>query len=389
MQGCVVSFKECWQDDDGRWLSYGGFPLQMEAIASLFDRLTIVAVRGRARAGGICLPANASVMLLDKPAGEDFVRKLSVFRRLPYYLREVGHFVQASDAVYIPLPGDIPLLGMMVSLALRKRMLARYGGSWLPTAQTTLMNRITRACMRMFAGGPNVMLATGLGNHPPAPNMQWIFVTAISEQEIAAIKPDLDRPAVDPLRVVYAGRLSPEKGVDLLIEAVGMINRRMTVARRLTVSIFGDGPQRDALEALAKRHHCENLITFAGQLNRQELLLQLLAADVCVLPSRTESFCKARLDAMLCGVPVITSEVGFGRELVGKDGERGWLVPSGEAPPIADLLQMLLESSVDWPRIRKTCCEFVAPMSLEAWTSAIGAICARQWGLRLEEGKLR
>ena len=56
MRVCAVSFKECWQDDDGRWLSYGGFPMQMTAIASLFDAMTLVIVNGRPRAGGMPLP---------------------------------------------------------------------------------------------------------------------------------------------------------------------------------------------------------------------------------------------------------------------------------------------------------------------------------------------
>jgi glycosyltransferase involved in cell wall biosynthesis len=362
----------------------------MAAISSLFDRLTIVVVRGRVRPGGVALPSSATVVTLDRPTGEDLVRKVSVLMRLPYYLRKISRFVRESDAVYIPLPGDIPFLGMLITLALRRRMLARYGGSWLPTAETTLMNRVTRTCMRAFAGGRNVMLATGAGETPPAPRMRWIFVTAISQTEIGSIRPDLNRSASDPLRVVYAGRLSQEKGVALLIEAVRILRERMgEFGPPLHVSIFGDGPQRNHLEELVKKYGCDEMFSFAGQLNRQHLLARLMEADVCVLPSLTESFCKARLDAMLCGVPVITTEVGFGKEIVGQDGERGWLVKSGEAEAIAGALQRLSEEGVDWPAIRKRCREYVAPMNLEAWTSEIGAICARQWGLRLEAGKLR
>ena len=61
--------------------------------------------------------------------------------------------------------------------------------------------------------------------------------------------------------------------------------------------------------------------------------------DVCVLPSLTESFCKARLDAFLCGVPVITTAVGFGREIIGEDGERGWIVTSSDAQALAAVLK--------------------------------------------------
>src|SRR4051812_28801142 len=52
MRVCAVSFKECWQED-GRWLTYGGFPSQMAAIASLFDEMTLVIVRVPSRRGGM------------------------------------------------------------------------------------------------------------------------------------------------------------------------------------------------------------------------------------------------------------------------------------------------------------------------------------------------
>lgn len=389
MQACVVSFKECWQDGEGNWLSYGGFPLQMSALASLFDQLTLLVVRGTNRLGGIALPANVEVITLVRPAGEDLRRKVSVMLHLPYYLREIARLVLRSEAVYIPLPGDVPFLGMLVTLALRRPMLARYCGSWFPTSQTTLMNRITRSCMRAFAGGRNLMLATGAGSQPPAPDMHWIYATAISQDEIGSIQPLLDRPVSRPLRLVYAGRLSPEKGVEFLIDALRILHERKNASSLPHLSVAGDGPQRTYLETLVKKYNCHDAVSFAGQLDRQDLLEHLANADVCLLPSLTESFCKARLDAMLCGVPVVTTEVGFGRELVGKDGERGWVVPVGDAGSIADVIGRLSSEAIDWPALRKRCRAYVTPMSLEAWTADIGAMCAKQWGLRLEEGKLR
>src|SRR5919109_4054539 len=82
MRLCVVTFKQCWQDQRGRWLSYGGFPGQMGALGSLFDELTLVIVRGRPQGRGMPLPAHAEIIPLRSPAGEDFRRKLSVAAHL-------------------------------------------------------------------------------------------------------------------------------------------------------------------------------------------------------------------------------------------------------------------------------------------------------------------
>jgi len=390
MHVCVVSLKECWQDETGAWLSSGGFPLQMEAVDSLFDRTTLVVVRGRPSGGGIPLPRNAHVVALRRPAGEDARRKLSVLARFPYYVHTIARHVTRADVVHVPPPGDIPLIGMLVAMSLRKRLLVRYCGSWEATSETTLMNRVTREWIRRCAGGRNIMLATGAGATPPAPNMRWIFATATSRSEVGAVRPDLSRDVGDPLALTFVGRLTAVKGVKYLIEALGLLRADGTLAGRLPrLTIVGDGPERDALADLAERTGCRQLVRFAGQLNRTEVMEELLRTDVCVLPSLSESFCKARLEAMLCGVPVISTPVGFGVEIIGKDQERGWIVPAGDSAALAETLRHVLTSPVDWPALRQRCRAYAEWLTLETWASDIGRICAEQWRLPLVDGKLR
>jgi hypothetical protein len=389
MRLCIVTFKECWPDENGGWLSYGGFPQQMQAISSLFDDVRMVVVGVPPRPGGMPLPAGALVVPLARPAGSNGRRKLSVLARLPYYLGRMLPHVSRADVVHLPLPGDLPLLGLALGVLCRKRMLVRYGGSWFPTTQSTFMNRITKMCMRGLGGPRHVMFATGAGELPPAPGIEWLFATAISEAEVRTVQPDLDRIPSD-LRLIYPGRLSSEKGVRYLIEALALLRAsREPWARRVTLTVAGDGPERDALEALADRLGCRSGVRFAGQLPRPHLLAELLASDVCVLPSLTESFCKARLDAMLCGVPTITTPVGFGAELVGGSGERGWLVPCADPGAIAAVVGRLAVDGAKWPALRRRCRRFAEQFTVERWRAQIAEACAARWAVRVEEGRLR
>jgi glycosyltransferase involved in cell wall biosynthesis len=387
---CAISFKECWQDPSGVWKSTGGFPRQMGAIASLFDRMTLLVTRrAEPGEGGIPLPSAAEVVVLRRPQGEDFRRKVFVVAHLFEYLTVIARHARRADVVHVPPPGDIPLLGMIVGLALKRRLLVRYCGSWFPTAQTTMMNRVTRGLMALFAGGRNVMLATGIAAAPPARRMHWIFATATSREEVATVRPDLDRPSGRPLRLVYAGRLSRVKGVSILVEALRQLGmRNPELLARLELIVVGDGEERESLEAAVRTHGLRERVRFAGQLDRPSVIATLCQADICVLPSLTESFCKARIEAMLCGTPVLTTEAGFGRELVGSDGERGWLVTSGDAAELTEALANLVLEPRDWPAMRRRCRRFAEGLTLEAWAQQIGQLCARQWDLRLIEGKL-
>jgi glycosyltransferase involved in cell wall biosynthesis len=362
----------------------------MAAIASLFDAMTLLITRRDSPGeGGVRLPSDAEIIEIRKPEGADFRRKLSVLRNLLYYVSIIAHHASKADVVHVPPPGDIPLLGMLVGLALRKRLLVRYCGSWFSTPETTVMNRVTRGLMRLFAGGRNVMLATGLLETPPAPGMHWIFTTAFTAQEVAAIRPELDRSQQEPLRLVYAGRLSHVKGVLVLLEALGALKEsNPALLGRFELTLAGDGEERASLESVATVRGLTNTVRFLGQLDRSAVMQVLCKADVCVLPSLSESFCKARIEAMLCGTPVVTTEVGFGRELIGPDGERGWLARSGDAKDLARALARLLEEKRDWPALRRRCRAFAERFTLDAWTNEIGRLCASQWGVSVRNGKL-
>jgi glycosyltransferase involved in cell wall biosynthesis len=381
MRVCAISFKECWRDDTGRWHSSGGFPVQMAAIAGLFDAMTLVTVEGAPQQGGVPLPASVRVVPLRRPVGHDTRRKLSVMASLPHYVGTIARHVRDADVVHVPLPGDIPLLGLYVALAMRKRTLLRYGGSWTSTSQTTTMNRVTRASLRAAAGGRNVVLVTGAGTASPGPHMHWMFATAIGRDEVATVRPDLGRGLSSPARLVYVGRLSPEKGVALLVDAMARLRDGGLIGDTMPrLTLIGDGPQRAALQAMVAKRGCADVISFAGQFDRAALVDVLQRSDLCVLPSLTESFCKARLDAMMCGVPVVTTEVGFGRAIVGADGERGWVVPSGDPAALAATLRQVVQGPTDWPAIRRRCRHYTEEFTVESWAAGIGRICAAQWG---------
>src|SRR2546430_12640880 len=107
------------------------------------------------------------------------------------------------------------------------------------------------------------------------------------------------------------------------------------------------------------------------------------------LPSLSEGFCKARLDAMVCGVPVIATDVGFGREIVGSDGERGWVVPPGDVPTLVAALRRVVTEPLDWPGLRLRCRKYAEGQTLQAWACRIARLCAQQWNMSIVKGKLR
>jgi glycosyltransferase involved in cell wall biosynthesis len=302
-------------------------------------------------------------------------------------VRTIVAAARRADVVHVPLPGDIPFLGAVLAQVMRKRLLVRYGGSWQPELKPTVPNRLMRAWMRIFAGGRNVMIATGKGDEPPARGMHWLHATALSRAEVGAITPVYDRAASDPPRLIYVGRLSPEKGVICLLEALALL-KRSGVRPLPQLALAGDGPERRRLEDAVNELGCQDQVSFLGQLDRRELSIAFGQADVCVQPSLTEGWSKAWLDAMAHGLPVLTTSVGAARTVIGTNGERGWLVPPGDAQALATTLEAILRDPFEWPALRRRCRAYAEQFTVEAWAERVGQICARQWNVRFIGGKL-
>ncbi|HEX7796194.1 MAG TPA: glycosyltransferase [Vicinamibacterales bacterium] len=124
--------------------------------------------------------------------------------------------------------------------------------------------------------------------------------------------------------VVFIGRLTTQKGVDVLIDAM-----RQCPGEHLT--IVGDGPERAALERSASEL---TNVTFTGMLPHAQAQQRLAQALVLVLPSRHEGQPNVLMEAMSLGVPVIASRVGGVADLV-SDGETGLLTAPGDTDAIA------------------------------------------------------
>jgi L-malate glycosyltransferase len=138
------------------------------------------------------------------------------------------------------------------------------------------------------------------------------------------------RPRRHTLRkIAVVANLRWLKGQDVLVDAAVEILRRVPDAR---FELIGDGPERAALIARAAARGVGPAFTFAGHC--PDVPARLAEADIFVLPSRTESFPNAILEAMAAGLPVVASGVGGILELV-EEGRTGWLVPPDNPEALA------------------------------------------------------
>ncbi len=140
--------------------------------------------------------------------------------------------------------------------------------------------------------------------------------------------------------VSYVGKLVPRKGVDILIEALGLLAQRPGGAPFLAAA--GAGEMRGALERRAQELGLADRVRFVGKVDHDRVGRWMAAGDVFVLPSHSEGLPTVVCEAMNCGVPVVATAVDGTPEIV-RDGQTGLLVPAGDARALADALARVLD----------------------------------------------
>lgn len=151
---------------------------------------------------------------------------------------------------------------------------------------------------------------------------------------------DLRPPLSDPPTVVFAGRLVPEKGVDVLLRAFAVARSHVPTAQLL---IAGQGPEGEALKNLAHHLGLGDSVTWLGYVVRSQMEACFDRAWVQAVPSQWEEpFGNVTTEAMMRGTAVVASAVGAQPEIIQAD-RTGFLVPPGDVEAWGDRLTRLLQ----------------------------------------------
>ena len=144
--------------------------------------------------------------------------------------------------------------------------------------------------------------------------------------------------------LLFVGRIEPLKGVDILLAAAAQLEGESDC---FVLVVGGDSAAQDGevshLRDLASELGIAERVNFLGAVDHERLPLFYSAADICVMPSFSESFGLVAVEAMACGTPVVASRVG-GLAATVRDGETGYLIPWRCPEPFAERLELLLRN---------------------------------------------
>lgn len=164
----------------------------------------------------------------------------------------------------------------------------------------------------------------------------------------------------DGKTMMAMGRLTPQKGFDLLLKAFASISNKHS---EWSLVIWGEGKSRYDLEALRDQLGLEKKVTFPG--STPEAYQRMRLSDLFVLPSRYEGFPNVLVEAMACGLPVVSFDCPSGPRDIIRDGVDGMLVPKENVEALAQALDRMMAEETTRNRMAVNALEVNQRFSLE------------------------
>jgi glycosyltransferase involved in cell wall biosynthesis len=175
-----------------------------------------------------------------------------------------------------------------------------------------------------------------------------------------AIHPLPDRKPALGKTFTAVGRLTRQKGYDVLLHALALVRDRLENTR---IVIIGDGPERNFLSDLAKDLQVNHFVEWTGELSQPDVRARLEQTDVYLLPSRYEGLSNAGLEAMERGLPLIISRCGGLDCYV--NSSIGWVVKREDSTELAAALSDALNATPEQLRNMGACARECAVREFE------------------------
>ncbi|MGH7760569.1 MAG: glycosyltransferase [Candidatus Dormibacteraceae bacterium] len=299
------------------------------------------------------------------PAGTG-LDKYSLYNEVPSFAARITEFAAHEHITYDLLYSHYWLSGEVACL-LRPRLAT----GWAHIAHTLgkVKNRTLAAGarpepeLRIRVEGELAQQANLLIASTPDEAQELVDGYGADPQRVYVVPPGVDLATFQPMDragarreigygsgrlLLFVGRLERLKGVEVAIRALGLLRDRQHDDVRLLIlgedSHDGEESEKERLKAVASEVGVRDRVDFVGSVAHHELPYFYAAADVCVMPSYSESFGLVAVEAQACGCPVVASGASGLRSVV-RDEVSGYLIDEHDPAAYAERIGRLLENS--------------------------------------------
>lgn len=322
--------------------------------------------------------SNISILPQKETGGSTVSAKLVQLLSLPGVTWNLARAMSRVDAIHVRCPGNLGLMGAVLAPLFSPYLVAKFAGQWNDYPGEPWSVKLQKRILRSFWWrGP----VTVYGQWPNLPdNVVPFFSSAMTNEQLARAEVAArNKLPSNPLRLLFVGRLSKSKNVDVLLKAVADLRRNDL---KVECTIVGDGPERAFLERQAAELQIGQVVIFTGAVEFERVLDHYTQADVLVLTSETEGWPKVIAEGMAFGLGCIGSNRGLMPQMLGQD--RGMIVEPGDVKSLAEAIKKIVERPEVYQSMSARAAEWAQRYSLEALRDSLRALLSRSWGIAID-----
>lgn len=351
-------------------------------LVKLFSRLVdrVYVVSGGVASENLKLDVNVQIMrVAHRISSKIFMRIINYMHTQLKILSYVVAILRRVDVFVFFIGGESLLVPMLVLKALRKKVVLMPGGiatkgysfrkDPLSKFMSLLVSLNFTLTDRLIAYSHRLAREANLARYQHKITIAHEHFVDLTR---FAIKKKVDKRSNF---VGYIGRLSEEKGILNLIEAMPLVLKERADIRFV---ICGEGSLTNEVENIIKAEGVETQVRLMGWICHEDVPQYLNELKMLVLPSFTEGLPNVALEAMACGTPVLATPVGALSDII-KGGETGFLLKSNDPEHIADRIVELLGRPELLERVSENAYKYVRKnfsyeKTLEAWQEILSEL---------------
>jgi glycosyltransferase involved in cell wall biosynthesis len=384
----IIGDTQHYRDAAGRLCALEPVAFQVDKWAELFDELVICAPFDPSPPPvgfGPYQADNISIVPLASGGGNRLRDKLAMVRLLPGWALTTRRVARSVDAVHIRCPCNIGLVALLSTWGTTRRRYALYAGVWRGYEGEPFFFGLQRRLLgsRWFKGPVSVYASRQPGHDNLEPFFSPSFSLKAWEAAGAAAEAKIERVGradrSGPWHLVTVGRLTANKNQRTVIEATARV---VAAGVDVTLGVYGDGPCRGDLEALARSLGIADRVVFHGEISHQGVMEAFEAADLHLLATRQEGFGKVLLEGMVYGTVPIFSESPVAAEISG-DGRRGLVFSTSDVDGLADHILALVDDGPRWQAMAEAARAYAGESTLDRFADRVRELLERHWKVTL------
>lgn len=374
----VVGAPSHWIGPDGEPWSYEPYVREMRVWADLFAHVEVCGPAGEGPMQGNQAPYGRSnvtwrrVEYAGRPGVPGKVRRLI---QLPGMVAAVRRTIRRADVVLLRSPMHFSLVGAAFVRLQGRASVTKWAGLFDAFPGELLTER-TQRWLESRPGRRNVVLVYGPATRPHVVS----FLPALMSDDELARGGELasSRVPPPPWRLLSVGRLYWDKGFDLALRGVAELRRRRPDLT-FSYTLVGDGPERDALRALASTLGVDDGVVFAGALPFEQVQPLYAASHVTLMPGVMEGWPKVIAEAWAHGSLPVAAAAGLAPWILEEAGAGVLFEPTPEG--LAAALARVLDGQVAIDPAARLM-ERARGLSLEAFRDRLVEVLRDRFGLR-------